>query len=71
LAWELNSTIVPSSAYDPSLMFVPSSVPIMVSSSNDDIEDENPPPPTHLPPYESFELEPALVPPLPRWVYST
>jgi hypothetical protein len=62
---------VPSSAYNPSLVFVPSSIPILVSSSNDDSEDENPPPPAHLPPYESFELEPAPVPPLPIWVCST
>jgi hypothetical protein len=37
---------------------VPSFVPILVSSSDDDIEDENPPSPTHLPPDESIEHEP-------------
>jgi hypothetical protein len=52
-------------------MFVPSSVPILVSSSDDENEDENPPPHAHLPPYESFELEPTPAPPLPRWVCLT
>jgi hypothetical protein len=50
---------------------VPSSVPILVSSLDDDGEDENPPPPSHLPPDESFEPEPTPVPPLLRWVCST
>jgi hypothetical protein len=51
---------------------VPSYIPIIVSSSlDDDIEGENPPLPTHLPPYESIEPEPTLAPPLPRWVHST
>jgi hypothetical protein len=51
---------------------VPSFVPILVSSSsNDDSEDENPPAPTHLPPDESIEHEPAPAPSLPRWVRST
>jgi hypothetical protein len=58
--------------YDPSLMFVPSFVPIIVySSSDDDSEDENPPPPTHLPLDESIEHEPTPAPSLPRWVHST
>jgi hypothetical protein len=71
-AREPNSTFVPSSAYKPSSTFVPSSVPILVSSSSDDDrEDENPPSPAHLPPYDSIELEPALKPLLPRWVHST
>jgi hypothetical protein len=69
LACEPNSTIVPSSSCDSSSAFVPSS--IMVSSSGDDSEEENPPLPTHLPPYESFEPEPTPAPPLPRWVCST
>jgi hypothetical protein len=69
LAWEPNSTIVPSSAYEPSSTFVPSYD--LVSSSDDDSEDENPPPPAHPPPDESFEPEPAPAPPLPRWVRST
>jgi hypothetical protein len=43
----------------------------MVSSSDDDSEDENPPLHAHLPPDESFEPEPAPIPPLPRWVCST
>jgi hypothetical protein len=50
---------------------VPSSVPILVSSSDDDSEDENTPLPAHLPPDESFEPEPTPVPLLPRWVRST
>jgi hypothetical protein len=67
-----NSTFVPSSACDPSLMFVPFSIPILVSSSsNDESEDENTPTPTHLPPNESIEHEHAPVPLLSRWVHST
>jgi hypothetical protein len=62
--------IVPS-ACKPSSAFVPSSVPILVSSPDDDSEDENPPLPAHLPPDESFEPEPAPAPSLPRWVRST
>jgi hypothetical protein len=58
-------------AYDPSLTFFPSSVPILVSSLDDDSEDENPPPLSHLPPNESFEPKPSPTPPLPRWVLST
>jgi hypothetical protein len=69
LAYEPNSTFVPSLACEPSSVFVPSSD--LVSSSDDNSEDENPPPPTHPPPDESFEPEPALAPPLPRWVCST
>jgi hypothetical protein len=71
LVYKPNSTIVPSSTYDPSLVFVPSFVPILVSSSYDDSEDENPPPYAHLPPDESIEPEPTLTPLLPRWVHST
>ena len=44
LACEPNLAIVPSSACEPSSMFVTSFVPILVSSSDDDFEDENPPP---------------------------
>jgi hypothetical protein len=69
LACEPNLAVVPSSACEPSSTFVPSFD--LVSSSNDENEDENPPPPTHHPPDESFEAEPAPVPPLPRWVHST
>jgi hypothetical protein len=53
-------------------VFVPSYVPILVSSSSDDDnEDENPPLPAHLPPNESIEHEPALAPQLPTCVHST
>jgi hypothetical protein len=69
LAYKTNSTVVPSLACKTSSTFVPSSD--LVSSSNDDSEDENPPPHAHLPPYDSFELELAPAPPLPRWVCST
>jgi hypothetical protein len=63
---------VSSSTCQPFSVFVPSCVPILVSSSlDDDSEDENIPPPTHLPPNESIELEPTPTPPLPRWVCST
>jgi hypothetical protein len=62
---------VPSPTCEPSSKFVPSSIPILVSSSDDDSEDENPPSLAHLPPDESFEPEPTPVPPLPRRVRST
>jgi hypothetical protein len=62
LACEPNSTIVPSLACEPSSVFVPSFVPILVSSSDDDSEDENPPLPAHLPPDESIEPEPTPTP---------
>jgi hypothetical protein len=71
LACEHNSTIVPFSACERSSTFVPSSLPILVSSSDDDSEDENPPLPPHLSPDESFEPKPTPVPLLPRWVRST
>jgi hypothetical protein len=58
-------------ASEPSSEVVPSSVPILESSSDDESEDENPPLPADIPPDESFEPEQAPVPPLPRWVYST
>ena len=64
LACEPNSMIVPSSACKPSSMFLPSYD--LVSSSDDDSEDENPPLPTHPPPDESFEIESTPTPPLPR-----
>jgi hypothetical protein len=71
LACDPNSTFVPSSSCEPCSTFVPSYV--LVSSSDDDSEDENPPLPAHLPLDESFEPEqtPNLSPPLPRWVCST
>jgi hypothetical protein len=72
LAYEPNSAYVTSSACKKYLVFVPSFVPILVYSSSDgNSEDENPPPPVHLPPYKSIELEPAPTPSLPRWVCST
>jgi hypothetical protein len=71
LACERNSTVVPSSACEPSLAFVPTFVPILASSLDDDSEDENPPPPADLPLDESFEPEQAPVPPFPRWIRST
>jgi hypothetical protein len=71
LACEPNSTFVTYSTCDPYSVFVPSFV--LVSSLDDESEDENLPPPTHLPPDESFEPEPTPTPtpPLPRWVRST
>jgi hypothetical protein len=69
LACKPNSTFVPSSSFHPSSTFVLSS--ILVSSLDDDSEDENPPPPTHLPLDRSFEPEPTPSTPLPRWVHST
>jgi hypothetical protein len=66
---EPNSTVVPSSVCEPSSTFVPSS--ILVSSSDDDSENENPSPLDHLAPDESFEPEPTTTPTLPRWVRST
>jgi hypothetical protein len=71
LACEPNSMIVPSTACNTSSTFVPFSVPILVSSIDDDSEDENPTSSTHLPLDESFQPEPALVPPLPTRVRST
>jgi hypothetical protein len=71
LSCEPNSTIVPSSACEPSFVFVPSYVPILVSSSNDDSEDGNTPSLIHLPPDKSIEPEPTPSPQLPRWVRST
>jgi hypothetical protein len=71
LACEPNSTIKPPSSCKPSSAFVPSSVPILVSSLDDDSGDENPPLTAHLPLDESFEPEPTPAPLLPRWVYST
>jgi hypothetical protein len=71
LAYKPHSTIVPSLACEPSSVFVPSFVPIMVSYLDDDNEDENPPSPAHLPQDDSNELEPTLAPPLPKWVCST
>jgi hypothetical protein len=72
LACEPNSTFVPSSACESFSTFVSFSLLVMVSSSsNDDSEDENPTPPTHLPPNESIEHESTTTPLLLKWVYST
>jgi hypothetical protein len=67
LACEPNSAVVPSLACEPPSSFLPSSY--LDSSSDDDNEDENTPLSAHLD--ESFEPEPAPVPPLPTWVCST
>jgi hypothetical protein len=67
---EPNLVIVSSLAYEPSSMFVPYYVPILVYSLDDDNEDENAPLPSHLPPDDSIEIEPTPTPPFPRWVYS-
>jgi hypothetical protein len=59
-------------ACKPSLVFVPSFIPILVSFSLDgDNRDENTPPTTHLPLDDSNEHEPAPTPSLPRWICST
>ena len=58
LACEPDSVIVPSSSSSKFLDWFPTLV------SNDDSEDENPPPPAHVP-----LITPALM--LPRWVRST
>jgi hypothetical protein len=51
---------MPYLAYEPSSVFVPSYVHILVfSSSGDDNKDENTPLPSHLPKYYSIEHEPA------------
>jgi hypothetical protein len=71
LACEPDLMIVPTTACEPCSTFVPSFVPIMVSSLDDDNEDESPTLPTHLPLDDSFEPKPAPTPPLPRWVHST
>jgi hypothetical protein len=63
LVCEPNSAFVPSSDCEPSSMFLSSHV--LVSSSDDDSEDENPPSLSHLPPDESFEPTPAPSPSLP------
>jgi hypothetical protein len=71
LACEPNLAVVPSSACEPSMAFVPCFVPILDSSSDNESEDENPPPLADIPLNESFEPDQAPVPPLPRWVRST
>jgi hypothetical protein len=66
------------STYKPSSVIVPSSIPnffasapILVSSSNVDNEDENPPLPAHLHLVGFVEHEPTPTPQLPRWVHTT
>ena len=71
LACEPNSTVVPSSAYEPSSAFVLSSVPTLVSSSDDDYEDYNPHFHAHLPSYDSIEHELAPTLSLTRRIHST
>jgi hypothetical protein len=72
LACKLNSAFVRYMCCEPSSAFVPSFVPILVSSSSsdDDSEDENTPLPSHLLPNESIKHEPTLAPSLLRWVRS-
>jgi hypothetical protein len=72
ISWpEPNLVIVPSSACEPSSMFVYSYLHFMVFSSDDDSEDENPPLPPNLPPYDNIEPELTPTPLLPTWVHST
>jgi hypothetical protein len=71
LACEPSFAFVPSSTCEPSSTSVPSFVCILVSSSDNDSEDENPPSPAQVPRDESIEPEPTPLPPLPRWVRST
>jgi hypothetical protein len=68
--YKLDLGFVPSSSCELYSAFFPSFVPILASSYDDDNEDENPTLPSHLPPNDSFELEPAPAPSLPRWVHS-
>ena len=58
MAYDPDSTIVPSSSYSNFLDRFPTPI------SDDDSEDENPPPPAHVP-----QIAPAPI--LPRWVHST
>jgi hypothetical protein len=63
LAYEPNSTFVPSSTCEPYLVFVPYYVHTPISSSsNDNNENENSPPPTHIPQNKSIEHELAPTP---------
>jgi hypothetical protein len=72
LACKPNSMFVLYSSCNPYSMFVPSFVPILVSSSSSDYSvDENLPPPSHLPLDESIEHETKPTTFLPRWVPST
>jgi hypothetical protein len=72
LACKPTSMFVSSSSCDPSSKFVLYFFSIQVSSSSDDVsEDENPPLPSHLPPNESIEHEPTPSSPLLKWVHST
>jgi hypothetical protein len=73
-----NLMFMSSSTYEPYPILMPysipnfsSSAPILVSSSDDENEDLNPPLPTHLPLFESIEHEPTPEPQLTRWVFTT
>jgi len=66
LECEPNSTIIPPFPCEPSPTFVPLSLPILVSSSNDDTEDENPPLPYKIPRDKPIEHEPAPTPQRPK-----
>jgi hypothetical protein len=71
LACEPNLVIVSSSTCKPSSTFVSSPIPILVSSSEDDNDDENTPLLAHLPLDEFIEHEPTPTPLIPIWVRST
>jgi hypothetical protein len=67
-----------SSTCEPSSMFVPYYLPIfsisdiiLVSSLDDENEDENSPLPTYLPSIGSIEHDLFPTPSLPRWVHTT
>jgi hypothetical protein len=72
LSCEANLEVFPFLAHDPYSTCVPYFLTISVSSSLDDeCEDENTPPPIHLPPDDSIELELVPTSSLPRWLRST
>ena len=69
MAYDPDSVVVPSLAYEPNLTVVPSSPSnfhdkFLTPVFDDDSEDENPTLPTHVPPVEPTPL-------LPLWVRST
>jgi hypothetical protein len=62
---------VPSLSYETSSTFAPYFISILVSSLDDDNENENTSLPSHLPLDESIQHAHAPTTPLPRWVHST